>query len=136
MQAIRIIYLLGIFVALGSCGSSTNTSRVKESQDQWEIEAWYILEVGRRPETGRSHYYRVKISDTDKCVPDSIHFEDLTMALSYLGRERVWEAYRHFGPDDSIPVGVLAADISLSCDSVFYRISVDCIYLKERVILP
>ena len=136
MQAVRLITLIGLAFGLAACGSSNNTSSGKKEKGQTELEAWYVLEVGGRQESGRSHYYRLKVSSLENCQPDSIYFEDLSLGFKSSQEESVWEAYRHFEPDEKVPGGVLSADISLRCSDEVYRVKADSIYLKESVILP
>ena len=136
MQAIRVLFILGLIIAQGSCGSSNEASGVKDSEELFDIEAWYILEVGGRPETGRSHYYRMKINKSTDCRPDSIYFDDEAFAFARTDENGVWEAYRHFEPDDKVPGGLLSAVISINCRGQSQELALDSIYLRESVILP
>lgn len=134
MQAVRLAIIAGLLITLAGCGASNNTSSRKSADELPEIEAWYLLEVGGRPETGRSHYYRLNLKP--ECIPDSIHFEDASLPFKKMDDAGLWEAYRHFGPDEEVPFGNLSATLRLTCSGKALQVTTDSIYLKESIILP
>lgn len=136
MQAVRISIIVGLLIGMTGCGSSSGAASKDRKDSRPKFEIWYVLEVGGRPETGRSHYYRLAVKEGDICRPENILFQDTVLSFRTSAEEGIWEAYRHFGPGEDVPGGLLSAEISFNCDQKEYQEKRDSIYLKESIILP
>ncbi len=132
MQAIRIFLLGWIILYLAACGSSSQTSNKQADLDK--VEVWYLLEVGGRPESGQAHYYNLQLPN--HCEADSIFFDDKHIAFAKVQESGLWQAYRHFDSGSNVPNGILKAKLMLTCKGEQTQLSLDSIYLKEKVILP
>lgn len=135
MQTLRLTFVAVGILCLQACGSSSGQAK-GVTEETPELTVWYLLEVGGRPESGRSHYYRLSFLNHENCKPDSLHFTDQSFAFKFSDFEGVWEAYRHFEPTEKDPGGILSAEISFTCYDRNYRVRSDSIYLKESIILP
>lgn len=117
-----------------SCGSSTGTTETSDLDNGLLLGSWYLLEVGGMRESGRSHYYTVNLNED--CEADSIFFGEEAFPFAETKVNGVWQAYRHFGPEDEVPRGVLKGLLSINCQGKLMEIPLDSIYLNKTVILP
>lgn len=134
MQAVRVSLAALFLMLAGGCGSSSETPNGSSKTKSAAIEAWYLLEVGGQPETGRSHYYSVKLPEG--CSADSIYLNEEAYPFRPTNDKEVWQAYRHFDIDDKVPGGLISGTLNYRCNGKRMVATLDSIYLNESIILP
>ena len=130
----RVLFLTVMLMVLFGCKSTRETSDAESAASELDLQVWYILEVGGRPETGQAHHYI--LTGLKHCTADSLHFEDVSIPIKENPKDGTRMAYRHFKSGESVPNGLLSAVVHVSCDDKKWMVPLDSIYLKERIILP
>lgn len=132
----RLLISFFMLAVVAGCGASGDTASKGMPDGVSLVRAWYDVELGGRPEAGRSQYYYVKVNLGENCRADSLKIEGESMVLMQMEDPVLWRAYRHFENGDDFPAGVLNGTMQLTCDEKRFHVPIDSIHPGQVTALP
>ncbi len=127
-----------LFIVIGmlatKCGSQKPAADWAEKLPVQD--AYYIEEIGGTSESGIGHtYYIVPENWPDNVAVDSLHFEEVGVEAGLFKNGQVL-ARRYFAKNRNVPRGVLKATLRGHLGDEKFSLTLDSIYMKERIALP